>query len=235
MAGFRQSGNNGAFSDQLIQPGDTVLSGEVITSVTGTVGTTLSAGVICGGLVTRSGPSANFTDTIDTADNILNALSGGANNNVPVVEPGTTFRLRIMNNSSYTETISGQSGVVLGSGTFTLATVTWREFLVTVLAVQKVQSLLCVTTASSTAVTFSLPIGQVALAIGPSQYANNIVTGAVVSGTGIATNTTVAGVTQGQGGILGITLSGTATASGTVLLSFGSTIRLDSLGAGTAQ
>jgi hypothetical protein len=93
----------------------------------------------------------------------------------------------------------------------------------------------CATTNASAVVTFNLAPGMVSLPIGPSVQGTNITPGATVSGTGITAGTTVLGVTQGVGGITGVTLSANATATNNpVALTFGPTVKIDSLGSMTA-
>lgn len=59
--------------------------------------------------LSRSGPSADFTDTTDTATNLLGALTGaGVNAGLPIL---------VMNNSSYVMSLAGGSGVTLSGAT----------------------------------------------------------------------------------------------------------------------
>ena len=232
MAGFRATGNNGCFTDTYIQPGDTLMLGESVTTIVGGAGGTYLAYQLSSGIINRSGPAANYTDTFDTAANVYTALSAGNDAGAPVVQPGSTFRVRIINTTAYVETVAVGAGMVQGSGTFTLAANTWRDFLFTVVNPTLPQTAVGTVTASSVNVTFALQGSSLALPVGPSSYGLDIMPGCAVIGTGIAVGTTVASLTMGQGGIVGCTLSGTATASGTVGLSFGPVIRVDSLGAG---
>jgi hypothetical protein len=75
-------------------------------SVTATVGTTLTAAQILGGIIQRSGPTAAFTDTTDIAANLDAALMSAA-----VV--GTTFELDILNTTAFPMTLSGGTGVTI--------------------------------------------------------------------------------------------------------------------------
>jgi hypothetical protein len=64
----------------------------------------------------------------------------------------------------------------------------------------------------------------------------SITPGQIVTGTGINAGTTVLGVTQGPGGVTGVTLSANATATsaaGGVPLTFSPNIRIDGLRSST--
>jgi hypothetical protein len=89
----------------------------------------LTAALLAGEYIARSGPTAAFSDTTDSAPNIIAAL---ANANSPQNTPlGGSIRIRIINNTAYTQTILAGTGVTL-SGTMTLATNTHRDFLLTI-------------------------------------------------------------------------------------------------------
>ncbi len=94
----------------------------VVSGVTATAGTTLTAAEMVGrpmAFIDRSGPTANYTDTTDTATNILTALGGGV--------VGGGFVLRIANASTVVQSIAGGTGVTT-SGTMTIASGAWRDF-----------------------------------------------------------------------------------------------------------
>lgn len=91
-------------------------------SVIASVGATLTAAQMLGrpmAFITRSGPTANFSDTTDTAANIVAALVGAV--------VGTGFMVRILNTTTVVQTIAGGSGVTV-SGTATIAAGAWRDF-----------------------------------------------------------------------------------------------------------
>jgi len=89
-------------------------AGSKTSAITNSTGTTISASILASGtagatsMIYRSGPSANFTDTTDTAANIIAAI--------PHATTGTTFRLRVQNLTSKVETLAGGTGVTI-SGT----------------------------------------------------------------------------------------------------------------------
>lgn len=87
---------------------DTVLP-PVINTAISTVGAgTLTAAGIVGGLITRTGSVAAFTDTTDTAVNIVAALTAYV--------AAESFYLRIKNQTNFAETLAAGAGVTL-SGT----------------------------------------------------------------------------------------------------------------------
>ncbi|CAM6053470.1 unnamed protein product [Sphagnum tenellum] len=237
MPAFRPSGNNGSVTDEFINSGDTLILGEIITPVTTAGASTILGNQLIDNIINRTGTQAGaFTDTFDTSTNLVAALSSGSNNNYPNVGPNSTFRLRYINNTTggYTATITLGAGMLQGIGTFTVAAATWKEFLFTILNAQNPLSINGTTTNGSPTVLFQLQTGQISLPIGPYSGADNIMPGCFVSGTNIPAGTTVLGVTQGQGGIVGVTLSANATGSGTQQLSFAPYVKVDEIGGGTA-
>lgn len=92
------------------------------TAVTAATGTTFTAAQLLTGLINRTGPTANFTDTTDTAANIVAALGG-------VV--GQSFYIDIKNATAFTETLAGGTGITFSSSTVILPN-SIAEFLVTI-------------------------------------------------------------------------------------------------------
>ena len=234
MTAFRPYGSRSGVMDDKINPGDLMLGGENLTAgalTTAGAGTWLAA-MIATGIIRRTGPGACYTDTTDTATNILNALSG--NSGGADMVPGTTFRLLFINTVAQAMTFAAGTGVVVGTGTVNCAASLVREYLLTILNASPQVILNCATTNGSPTVTFNLPSGMSALPIGNAPNAVNITPGMTVSGTGITTGTTVLGVTQGVGGITGVTLSANATATNNpVALTFGPTIQIDGIRSST--
>ena len=70
------------------------------------VGTVLTGTAISGGYIIRSGPTAAFTDTTDTAANIISAL-----NLIGSVPVGFSSALTIKNNTNFVESLSAGSNV----------------------------------------------------------------------------------------------------------------------------
>lgn len=219
-----------------LNPGDVLAGGEnILAGGISTAGAgTWTGAAIATGIIRRTGPGAGYTDTTDTATNILAALAG--NNPANPVKPGTSFRLLFLNTVAQAMTFAAGQGVVAGTGNLNAAASVWREYLLTVLNASPAVPVQSNTTNLSTAVTFVLPPNMASLPIGPNIPSWNITPGMDVSGTGISAGTYVAGVTQGQGGIIGVTLSAAATATsaaGGTPLFFGPRIMIDALRGGT--
>lgn len=218
-------------SPRRVLPGDLIAGGEnILGGAIATVGAgTWTGAAIANGIINRTGPVAGYTDTTDTATNILAAIAG----NAPVadVAVGTTFRLIVRNTVAQALTFAAGTGVVVGTGTLDIAASLVREYILTVLSTQSLIIIQSNTTNASKVVTWVLPAGRSSHAIGPNG-AMNVQVGASVSGTGITAGTTVAGVTEGLGGTTGVTLSANATATsaaGGTALTFGPTVQIDSI------
>jgi len=241
MSLIRVTGFDGAMIEREMYPGDIIAQGEAIDAgALTTVGAgTWTGAMIATGIITRTGPVGGYTDTTDTAANILAALTG----NVPAanVVPGTTFRLTFINTVAQAMTLAAGRGVTLGtngSGVVNCAASLVREYLLTVLNGMPETTLNCNTTNASAVVTFVLPPGATSLPMTatPNPAVAPITPGMIVTGTGITAGTTVIGVTQGPGGITGVTLSANATATsaaGGVSLQFSPNIRIDGLRSST--
>lgn len=207
----------------LLSGGENILAGGLATNGAGTI----TGAMVATGIIRRTGVGANYTDTFDTATNIVAALKG----NAPAVDitPGTSFRLLIQNTVAFAATLAASAGVVLGTGTTAIAASKVREYLVTVQNADGPYSVNTTLVSGNTTALFVLPTGQASLQIGPSPQAVNITAGMTVTGTNITTGTKVAGVTQGQGGITGVTLDTVASGSGTQSLVYGPSILVDGL------
>lgn len=96
------------------------------TLVSATVGTTLSAAAITSGAISRTGPSANFSDATDTAAAIIAAIGA--------TQVGASFYWNIINGTAFTETITAGSGVTL-TGQAILYPNTFAQYLAVVTGV----------------------------------------------------------------------------------------------------
>lgn len=79
--------------------------GTVNTSITTVGNGTLTAAAILGGLITRTGPTVAFTDTTDSAANLVTALGG--------FQAGQAFQVQIKNATAFTQTIGAGANVTL--------------------------------------------------------------------------------------------------------------------------
>jgi hypothetical protein len=85
-------------------------SGFIKNTAISTVGAgTLTAAALAGGVITRSGSTAAYTDTTDTAANIIAAMTDQAVN--------SSFTCEIRNTVAFAETLSGGTGVTLSGNT----------------------------------------------------------------------------------------------------------------------
>jgi len=92
-----------------------------------TVGaSTLTAGQMLTGNILRSGSTAAYTDTTDTASAIIASI--------PNAVIGVGYDLTIANTVAYTETIAAGTGVTI-SGTATIAASSSRKFVVTIASI----------------------------------------------------------------------------------------------------
>lgn len=80
------------------------LSNDTPTAITSTVGTTITAAQLSTGLINRTGPTAIFTDTTDTAANIA-ATSA----------VGSSFYIDIKNATPFAQTLANGTGVTFSS------------------------------------------------------------------------------------------------------------------------
>jgi hypothetical protein len=132
LAAGQQSGVNaapagpagGGLAGQYPNPAVPVI--KAAAAVTSATGTTLSAAALTGGVILRSGPSAGFSDTTDTAANLLTAISAGAR------LVGQSFDCLVINTSAQTMTVQPGSGVTLTGnttgGNFTVGAASTRLF-----------------------------------------------------------------------------------------------------------
>lgn len=212
------------YAGDLEMGGENILNGSLVTIGAGT----WTAALIANGIIYRTGPTGGYTDTTDTAVNILAALAG--NSYAADVAKGSTFRLLYINTVAQAMTAAQGAGVVAGTGTLNCAASLIREYLFTVLSACQVYTLQGTLVSGSAAVVFVLPPGRSGFNLGPSVTAINLEAGATVTGTNVPTGTTILGLAIGQAGLTGITLSANATGSGISTLTIGPTLQIDTLG-----
>ena len=240
---FRPTGPRGGLTDDRIQPGDIIASGKNINTSLTTVGSgTVLAAQLVAGVIARTGPTGAFTDTFDTAWNIIQALAG----NFPVADvvQGISFEFTYQNQVAYamTAAAAASSGVVLGSNVNVAASLV-RDYLVTILNASPPVNLYANTTNGQAVCTLVNPYYLGDFDLSSNKGYGQITVGQSVYGTGIPAGATVAGVltsnTQGNGNaqVTGFTLSANATATsaaGGVLLNFTPTINITGLRSATA-
>lgn len=111
-----------------VAPGDLVGGAEILPATIATQNTTVTGAQLALGLINRSAGAAG-TDTLDTAANILLAMSGGIGN--VGFQPGTTFRCRWLQTAAFAITVAAtaNTGVTVTLGTVNASSV--KEFLFT--------------------------------------------------------------------------------------------------------
>ena len=200
-----------------VQQGDTVAGAEVIPATIATNAITITGGQLQGGFISRS-PTAAATDTIDSAANILLAVSGGLG--TTGVQNGTSFRVRWLVSTAFATTVqaTANTGVTVTSGA--IAASSWKDFLVTVVNGTPPTTQTGNTTNASAVIT-----GMTAAATAQIS-AGMIVTNAVNGLQG----TTVLSVQQG----VGVTLSGNANATSSfpVAITFSPVVTVAGIGQG---
>jgi hypothetical protein len=237
MAGRTLMAIAGQLAETRLMPGDIAMQGEqffpggLTTAGAGTV----TGAMIAAGLLRRTGPGAGFTDTFDTATNILAALgflpaTGGTNTQFGAgltdVGPGSTFRFRYILGVAQVMTFNATvpEGLVyaIANTSMGLAGVAgnWREYLLTINNVTPRQSLSVISNTSTTT-QFSSP-----------QPVGTVTPGMWLSGSNVTSGTLVTGVIHGQGVITGFTTSAASTGSATQAWVFSPTITVDSVGSG---
>lgn len=212
--------------------GDILLGGESYSAgANATVGAaTLTGAQLVTGIIARTGSTGAYTDTTDTAANIIAALAG--NGYAAETLQGSSFRCRILNTVAFIETLAAGTGVILGSGVTANAASSFRDYLFTILNPGPSYTVNS-NTATSATVTFVIPNGQFALLVGPNPAAINISPGMSVTGSGVPAGATVLNVIYGQGGITGVLLSAaTTTTLANTPLVFGPSVRVDGIGSG---
>ena len=227
MAGLIVRGADGLGLQRSAAPGDTLISGKLISTLTTAGNGVLTAALLTTGLLRRTGPAAGYTDTTDTSTNILNALAGGQGAAANVV-PGSSFDFTFINGVAQAMTLAAGLGVILGTNTAVAASAV-REYLITVLS-SKPQVLVGfdTTNASPTLTFVSSPL-TVAQQLDALQL---LEVGMTVSGAGITAGTAVIGVNATN---RTVTLSANATAAGlNTPLTFLPTLRIDGIRSATA-
>jgi len=231
MAALRPIGRRGLGEEEM-NPGDILMIGKTFVPNTTVGASTITAASIVSGNVYRSGSTGAYTDTLDSAANVLAALAG--NNWAGAIVPGMGFEFAIQNSVAFVETLTLGAGWVAGQGvTGSVPASACRYFLATITSTQPPITVNANTSTSAT-ITWNLPTGLFSLLQGNSPLAVNIQPGASVSGSGVPAGATVVGVTEGVGGTVGVTISAATTSTLTnTPITFGPTIVLNSEGSGT--
>lgn len=200
--------------ERRVSVGDVISLGEVIGSLATIGAGTLTAALLTGySILSRTGPTAAYIDTTDTATNIIAAVA--VNNQTPM--PGTTWRQRILNTVAFINTYTAGTGVTL-AGITAIAASSWRDYLIT-LTNTTPASIASAATTNASAVITGMDATETAL-VSP---------GMSVTGTGIGASAVVLSVQPG----IGVTLSVVSTATAPlVAVTFSPTVTITGLGGG---
>lgn len=235
--------------NDVLYPGDILAGGEsALAGTLATVGSgTWTGSAIATGIIYRTGPTGSYTDTTDTAANILAALQGTAA--APDFVPGITFRLLFQNSVAQTHTFAGGVGVTTGNGVVNASASTWREYLVTILNGSPIQTYQMTGNSGFPGLYFGYGVGTGGAAPTttvtlPFVGSNGLfpVAGGVFSatpgaictaGTNVASNATITGLINGQGGLIGVTMSSNNTGAVNGAVTFGPNVKFDGLRSGT--
>lgn len=125
VQGVQPNGQGGAIEfpvsvQQIAALANSENTGLVNTPITTVGNGTLTAAGLVEGLITRTGPTANYTDTTDTAANIVAAM--------PEFLAGATFLIRLKNGTAFTQTLSAAAGVTLPATVIVPAFSTYNAF-----------------------------------------------------------------------------------------------------------
>lgn len=196
---------------RVIQQGDIQAGAEIVATLTTVGAGALTGALLANNILSRTGPVGAVADTVDTANNILTAVTSLGY--TPQV--GDTWRLRYINNVAFAITITGVTGVTVTNGIVNASSV--KDFLLTF------------TNATPTAVKATATTTNASAVVTGITDTTGIAVGQLVSGTGISAATTVISVQPG----VGVTLSANATATNTnVTLTFAPTATILGLGQG---
>lgn len=176
-------------------PGDTPMEMLQFVPLTTIGAGQLTAAMIVGGVIERTGPVGAYIDTLPTVADLLAAI--------PVASPGDSFNLYFRNTVAFAMTLAVGLGWTLDGANTGVPASNTRLYVITILTNKPAQLYAGNTTNASPTVT-----GFTAAQL------NNLMPGMAVTGTGIPASTTIIGVSPDAGTI---TLSANATATGSLV------------------
>lgn len=192
--------------DRPILPGDNLALSLLPVTVNSATGVTLTVEQILAGYIKRTGaPAGGITDTMPTADQIVDALDNAQGGGIASLQ-GMSIEFLYNNGLGQvlTMAVPANSGMTIGTSFSAVSTV----------AASKVRSyllrFLCDPVRSSIQTANGVN-GTAVLTFASEIPAGSIVTGMSVYGTNIAASATIIGITNGTDGIAGVTLSGNNT------------------------
>lgn len=207
-------------------PGDLQNTNEVPQTLNNAAGVTLTASQLMAGILLRTGPAGAFGDTMPTAAQIIAGMLSQANYqgsgaSTPLgINVGSSFRLLYHNGGGGLATPVVNTGVTF-VGTTTVASTSWKEYLVRVTNGTPQQIFSAVTVNGSAVIT-----GLTA------EQTKQLSPGMLVSGAGIQAGSLIVSVQPGVGVTLSLTATADAPAPGAAL-TFNPTVVVQSLGTRT--
>lgn len=223
--------------------GDILNTNEATFGVVNAGANTYVGGDLVRGDIRRSGNAGAAADVFPTSDDLVKSLAGSLNgisppsnalygtlaqqtvqlawpaNLMPFI-PGSSFRRTIINTNggTITHSIQASTGASL-SGTTTILTNVWREFLIRIL-----------NSSPATTVSFTTTNATLTLTNGDPLLVNNITTGMSVYGTNIGAAAVVTGVNRDTGTV-SVSVASTGTANN-IGVSFTPTVVFEGLRSG---
>ncbi len=174
--------------------GDALMSQLVYTAITTIGAGTLTASGILGGIINRTGPTADYIDTLPTVAQLIAAQ--------PQLCIGDAFSFIIRNTVAFANTIAVGTGWTLGSNTAIAASLV-REFLVKITATKPTIAFAATTTNAS----------KIISALSDDAI-KGLQPGMVLSGTGITAGTLIVAVNADNNTV---TTDTNSTATGTIV------------------
>lgn len=204
------------FAQRQLMTGDTLAAAEVYPATIATTNVTYTGQQLASGFIARS-PGGASVETIDTAVNILAAISGGLGN--VGVQNGITFRCRVQVTTAFAATLTAtaNTGITVTLGVVNASST--KDFLITVTNGTPAQTVVANSTNASAVLT-GMSLATTAL-LSPGM----VITNAVVGTQGF----TILSVQPG----VGVTLSGNATSTAAnQAFNFSPTITIQGIGQG---
>src|SRR5947209_3280513 len=161
------------------QQGDLIANSEAILSNATAGALSITGAMLASGILSRSGPGAGYIDTFPAASDLVASLMGAGSFvgtgafSAQGVQPGLSFRFRIINTVAFANTVAAGAGGTL-SGVTTVAASSFRDYLVTITNGTPPQVIAGNTTNASAVVTGMAPA-----------LLQQITQGMLVTGTGI--------------------------------------------------
>jgi hypothetical protein len=158
--------------NRAIFPGDTLVGGEVFPTTIATNAITITGQQLASGLIQRTTTGAG-TDTLDTAANIIAAISSGIG--TTGVPRGTTWRCKWVQNAAFAITVAATANTGVSVALPTINASSVKEYLVTVVNGTPAQQYQAATTNASAVLSGFTSTQLAALSVG--MIVTNVVAG----------------------------------------------------------